>query len=205
MEVSRAQPYHKPAILAPDPTTQSPKFTFLCLIHPKLKFYDRQGRCQGICLGVVKCFAACCATPEKVGLQHISSDLKNCSKIIIMEVQMGVRVLSSWLTSELTSNITKKWKIPPPPHPVAPRLMKKYNKRHNYVQTVPNHRRLLIIDDNSLPHKRRRSFTLLLIFKIKFSSETPIRWLTGSAEMTPVIGNARRVRGEVTLIIELVD
>ena len=25
----------------------------------------------------------------------------------------------------------------------------------SYVQTVPNHRRLLIIDDKSLPHKQR--------------------------------------------------
>ena len=31
----------------------------------------------------------------------------------------------------------------------------------------------LIIDDKSLPHKPRRSFTRLLIFKIKFSSEPP--------------------------------
>ena len=60
------------------------------------------------------------------------------------------------------------------------------------------------IDDKSLPHKRR-AFTRLLIFKIKFSSEPPSRWLAGSAEMTPVIGNARRVRREVTLTIELVD
>ena len=74
----------------------------------------------------------------------------------------------------------------------------------SYVQTVPNHRRLLIIDDKSLPHKRR-SFTQLLIFKIKFLSAPPTRWLTGSAEMTPVIGNARRVHGEVTLTFELVD
>ena len=36
----------------------------------------------------------------------------------------------------------------------------------SYVQTVPNHWRLLIIDDKSLPHKqRRRSFTQLLIFR----------------------------------------
>ena len=75
----------------------------------------------------------------------------------------------------------------------------------SYVQTVPNHRRLLIIDDKSLPHKQRRAFTRLLIFKIKFSSEPPSRWLAGSAEMTPVIGNARRVCGEVTLTIKLVD
>ena len=74
-----------------------------------------------------------------------------------------------------------------------------------YVQTVPNHRRLLIIDDKSLPHKQRRASTRLLIFKIKFSSAPPSRWLAGSAEITPVIGNARRVRGEVTLTIELVD
>ena len=70
---------------------------------------------------------------------------------------------------------------------------------NSYVQTVPNHRQLLIIDDKNLPHKQRRSFTRLLIFKIKFSSEPPSRWLAGSAEMTPVIGNARRVCGEVTL------
>ena len=76
---------------------------------------------------------------------------------------------------------------------------------NSYVQTVPNHWRLLIIDDKSLPHKQRRAFTRLLIFKIKFSSEPPSRWLAGSAEMTPVIGNARRVCGEVTLTIELVD
>ena len=44
-----------------------------------------------------------------------------------------------------------------------------------YVQTVPNHRRLLIIDDKSLPHKQRRAFTRLLFFKIKFSSEPPSR------------------------------
>ena len=61
----------------------------------------------------------------------------------------------------------------------------------SYVQTVPNLRRLLIIDDKSLPHKQRRAFTRLLIFKIKFLSEPPSRWLAGSAEMTPVIGNAR--------------
>ena len=73
------------------------------------------------------------------------------------------------------------------------------------VQMVPNHRRLLIIDDKSLPHKQQRAFTRLLIFKIKFSSEPPSRWLAGSAEMTPIIGNARRVRGEVMLTIELVD
>ena len=54
-------------------------------------------------------------------------------------------------------------------------------------------------------YKQRRAFTRLLIFKIKFSSEPPSRWLAGSAEMTPVIGNARRVRGEVMLTIELVD
>ena len=47
---------------------------------------------------------------------------------------------------------------------------------HNsYVQTVPNHRRLLIIDDKSLPHKQRRAFTRLLIFKIKFSRQAPSR------------------------------
>ena len=80
-----------------------------------------------------------------------------------------------------------------------------FNSYTSYVQTVPNHRRLLIIDDKSLPHKQRRAFTRQLIFKIKFSSEPPSRWLAGSAEMTPVIGNARRVRGEVTLTIELVD
>ena len=45
----------------------------------------------------------------------------------------------------------------------------------SYVQTVPNHRRLLIIDDKSLPHKQRRAFTRLLIFKIKFLSEPPSR------------------------------
>ena len=42
---------------------------------------------------------------------------------------------------------------------------------YSYIQTVPNHQRLLIIDDKSLPHKQRRAFTQLLIFKIKFSSE----------------------------------
>ena len=41
---------------------------------------------------------------------------------------------------------------------------------NSYVQTVPNHRRLLIIDDKSLPHKQWRAFTRLLIFKINFSS-----------------------------------
>ena len=66
-------------------------------------------------------------------------------------------------------------------------------------------KRYLIIDVKSLPHKQRWSFTRLLIFKIKFSSEPPTRWLTGSAEMTPVIGSARGVCGEVTLTIELVD
>ena len=45
---------------------------------------------------------------------------------------------------------------------------------NSYVQTVPNHRRLLIIDDKSLPHKQRRASTRLLIFKIKFSSEPPV-------------------------------
>ena len=75
----------------------------------------------------------------------------------------------------------------------------------SYVQTVPNHRRLLIIEDKSLPHKQRWASTWLLIFKIRFSSEPPSRWLAGSAEITPVIGNARRVRGEVTLTIKLVD
>ena len=34
---------------------------------------------------------------------------------------------------------------------------------NSYVQTVPNHRRVLIID-KSLPHKQRRAFTRLLIF-----------------------------------------
>ena len=52
-------------------------------------------------------------------------------------------------------------------------------------------KRYLIIDDKSLPHKQQRSFTRLLIFKIRISSEPPTRWLTGSAEMTPVIGSAR--------------
>ena len=41
---------------------------------------------------------------------------------------------------------------------------------NSYVQTVPNHRRLLIINDKSLPYKQRRGFTWLLIFQIKFSS-----------------------------------
>ena len=65
-----------------------------------------------------------------------------------------------------------------------------------------------VIDDKSLPYPINnddRSHARLLIFKIKFSSEPPTRWLTGSAEMTPVIGNARRVHGEVTLSFELVD
>ena len=44
----------------------------------------------------------------------------------------------------------------------------------SYVQTVPNHWRLLIIDDKSLPHKQRRASTRLLIFKIKFLSEPPV-------------------------------
>ena len=43
-------------------------------------------------------------------------------------------------------------------------------KYKSYVQTGPNRRRLLIIDDRSFPHKHRRAFTWLLIFKIKFSS-----------------------------------
>ena len=73
------------------------------------------------------------------------------------------------------------------------------------MRTIVTFKRYLIIDDKSLPHKQRRSFTQLLISKIKFSSEPPTRWLTGSAEMTPVIGNAQGVRGEVTLTIELVD
>ena len=30
-----------------------------------------------------------------------------------------------------------------------------YSGDISYVQTVPNHRRLLIIDDKSLPHKKR--------------------------------------------------
>ena len=51
----------------------------------------------------------------------------------------------------------------------------------------------LIIDDKSLPHKQRQSFTLLIIFKIKFLSEPPTRWLTGSVKMT---------QGEVTLNID---
>ena len=73
-------------------------------------------------------------------------------------------------------------------------------------KTKVTFKRYLIIDDKSLPHKQRRSFTRLLIFKIKFSSEPPTRWLTGSAEMTPVIArSARGVHGEVTLTIELVD
>ena len=63
-------------------------------------------------------------------------------------------------------------------------------------------KRSLIIDNKSLPHKRRRSFTRLLIFKIKFSSKSPTRWLTVSAEMTPVIGSAWGVHGEVTLTFE---
>ena len=49
------------------------------------------------------------------------------------------------------------------------------NAINSYVQTVPNNRRLLIIDDKSLPHKQRRAFTRLLIFKIKISSEPPSR------------------------------
>ena len=49
----------------------------------------------------------------------------------------------------------------------------------------------LIIDDKSLPHKLQWSFTRLLIFKIELSSESPTRWLTGSAAMTPVLYGAR--------------
>ena len=70
---------------------------------------------------------------------------------------------------------------------------------------VVTFKRSLIIDDKSWPHKLWRSFTRLLIFKIKFPSESLIRWLTGSAEMTPVIGNAQGVHGEVTLTFELID
>ena len=66
-------------------------------------------------------------------------------------------------------------------------------------------KRSLIIDDKSLPHKLWRSFTRLLIFKIKFSSKSPTQWLTGSAEMTPVIGSARGVHKEVMPTFELVD
>ena len=82
-----------------------------------------------------------------------------------------------------------------------------YNRRKVMKQdTIVPFKRYLIIEDKSSPaHKQWRSFTWLLIFKIKFSSEPPTRWLTGSAEMTPVIGSARGVRGEVTLTIELVD
>ena len=71
--------------------------------------------------------------------------------------------------------------------------------------TIVTFKRYLIIDDKSLPHKQRRAFTRLLIFNIKFSRQAPSRWLAGSAEMTPVIGNAQRVRREVTLTIELID
>ena len=51
------------------------------------------------------------------------------------------------------------------------------------VKLLVTFKRSLIIDDKSLPHKLRR----LLIFKIKLSSESPTRWLTGSAAMTPVL------------------
>ena len=73
---------------------------------------------------------------------------------------------------------------------------------YSYEWGIVTFKWYLIIHDKSLPHKQRRSFTRLLIFKIKFSSEPPTRWLTGSAEMTPVIGSARLVRGEVTLTIQ---
>ena len=75
----------------------------------------------------------------------------------------------------------------------------------SYVQTAPNHPRLLIIYDKSLPHKHRRAFTWLLIFKIKVFELAATRWLAGSAMMTPVIGNAQGVRGEVTLITQLLS
>ena len=81
---------------------------------------------------------------------------------------------------------------PPPPLYWSSSIYRYHSSFYSYIQTVPNHRRLLIINDKSLPHKRR-SFTRLLIFKIKFSSEPPTRWLTRSAEMTPVIGNAQWV------------
>ena len=47
-------------------------------------------------------------------------------------------------------------------------------KDSSYVQTVPNHQRLLIIDDKSLPHKQRWASTWLLIFKIKFQASHPV-------------------------------
>ena len=43
------------------------------------------------------------------------------------------------------------------------------------VVTLVTFKRYLIIDDKSLPHKQRRAFTWLLIFKIKFSSQPPTR------------------------------
>ena len=97
--------------------------------------------------------------------------------------------------------------VPPPPPPRSPKESSsdKQSPLSSYIQTVPNHWQLLIIDDKSLLHNQRRASTRLLIFKIKFSSDPPSRWLAGSAEITPVIGNARRVCEEVTLIIELVD
>ena len=59
----------------------------------------------------------------------------------------------------------------------------------SHVQTVPNHpnhrTKLLNINDKSLPHKQRRAFTRLLIFKIKFSSEPPSRWLAWKCRDDP--------------------
>ena len=57
-------------------------------------------------------------------------------------------------------------------HPGASTFLQ-FSIHGSYVQTVRNHRRLLIIDDKSLPHKQRRASTRLLIFKIRFSSEPP--------------------------------
>ena len=59
------------------------------------------------------------------------------------------------------------------------------------ILPIVTFKRYLIINDKSLPHKQRWSFTWLLIFKIKFSSEPPTRWLTRRAEITPVIGSAQ--------------
>ena len=79
--------------------------------------------------------------------------------------------------------------------------------QHNsYVQTAPNRRRLLIIDDKSLPQNIDAAFTRLLkSLRLGFRVFEPLDDKPEVPGWPQVIGNTQGVHGEVTLIIELDD